>query len=418
MNTDKHLKKALNLFIEEIKKEEYFLHIYSDRPSLSFFKKNILKIVKDIYAGRFTCKQITDIAQKHFKTGLNYAEFLESLDKIKCYLNRVLLQEGLLDYKSYTRNTENFKKAKNCASLGYLKSYIEQDRIILKLILKKEKESELLDKYILHHISWIISIINDVEKLHSKKSVQTLYKVCELSKFLNRPEIKKSLSKKDLNLISDIHKQVHIDAEEIYYNLFKRDYSKLLSTYISFIKNSLAMLNFLAVLVIQESSTEIRIDPLTGLLNRRTMNEILSHNFKIARLAEEPFTIAMLDIDNFKNINDKYGHIVGDCVLKKLAKIIKQHLRKSDFVFRYGGEEFLILLPSTKLEDAYRVLENIRKIIEKTYFYCDDKNIKITVSIGLVSVIPDESYTITDIIKKADEKLYKAKREGKNRVIY
>jgi diguanylate cyclase (GGDEF)-like protein len=154
-------------------------------------------------------------------------------------------------------------------------------------------------------------------------------------------------------------------------------------------------------------------DQLTDLYNRHKMNkEIREHYYNFKRYGR-PFSLLMVDIDKFKNINDTYGHMVGDEVLKKLAKILVKNIRKTDIASRWGGEEFLILLSETNLEQAIEVAEKIRKTIEKESF---PKDIRITVSIGVDSVENHEH--IKDLLILVDEKLYKAKESGRNRVEY
>jgi diguanylate cyclase (GGDEF)-like protein len=123
----------------------------------------------------------------------------------------------------------------------------------------------------------------------------------------------------------------------------------------------------------------------------------------------------MADLDYFKKINDTFGHLAGDEALKHFVNIIKRNLRKSDYVFRIGGEEFLILLPNTELKDAAEIVERIRKDLEESPLYYDGKEIKLTASFGLAEV--DKNKYISEIIKEADEKLYKAKELGRNRVV-
>jgi diguanylate cyclase (GGDEF)-like protein len=154
-------------------------------------------------------------------------------------------------------------------------------------------------------------------------------------------------------------------------------------------------------------------DQLTDLYNRHKMNEeIRKHYYNFKRYGR-PFSLLMVDIDKFKKINDTYGHMVGDEVLKKLAKILVKNIRKTDIASRWVGEEFLILLSETDLEQAIEVAEKIRKTIEKESF---PKDIRITVSIGVDSVENHEH--IKDLLILVDEKLYKAKESGRNRVEY
>ncbi len=157
--------------------------------------------------------------------------------------------------------------------------------------------------------------------------------------------------------------------------------------------------------------TESLTDPLTGILNRRAILEELSQRMNHHLYDFEHLSILMLDIDLFKKINDNYGHIVGDKVLIKVSEIISQLIRGFDTVGRYGGEEFLVILPNTNSENAYKAAERIRKKIEETEF--DDIE-HLTVSIGFTSYA-DES--IESLINKADQNLYEAKRTGKNKVV-
>ena len=124
----------------------------------------------------------------------------------------------------------------------------------------------------------------------------------------------------------------------------------------------------------------------------------------------------MLDIDLFKNINDNYGHVAGDTVIKAVAKECKERLRPSDIIGRYGGEEFLFLLPSTNIESASIVADNIRQIIEKMKVPFNNEVIKLTVSIGVSSYFGFGDAELKDLIHNADIALYKAKNNGRNRV--
>jgi len=146
-----------------------------------------------------------------------------------------------------------------------------------------------------------------------------------------------------------------------------------------------------------------QLDKLTGVYNRN----FLENNFEEIFNLYEHKSIAMLDIDHFKKINDTYGHQIGDEILKYFASIIKNNIRKTDMVIRYGGEEFIVFLPDSYKEEALIVLHKIKKIL-KPY-----KEINFTFSVG----IADEGETLAEMLKLADERLYKAKKAGRDRVI-
>jgi diguanylate cyclase (GGDEF)-like protein len=159
-----------------------------------------------------------------------------------------------------------------------------------------------------------------------------------------------------------------------------------------------------------------RTDGLTGLLNHRTFMEKLSDEYKRLDRDPRPFSILLMDIDKFKNVNDKYGHPVGDIAIKTVAKVLKETARGSDFVARYGGEEFAVGMVDTDSRGAEQMGERIRKILEKTLVTSVfDGELRVTVSIG-VSSFPQDTKNWADLVTMADDALYQAKRSGRNRI--
>ncbi|GAB6074945.1 oxygen-binding di-iron domain-containing protein [Nautilia lithotrophica] len=157
-------------------------------------------------------------------------------------------------------------------------------------------------------------------------------------------------------------------------------------------------------------------DPLTKLYNREYMKEFLTQKIEEAKRYKFPLSVAMIDIDFFKKINDTYGHLIGDCALKELAELLKSNFRGSDIVSRYGGEEIFIIMPFTDSNNACKKLENFRKLVEEHNF-CDKKNIKFTISAGVCEYSVDNDENVEDLILKADRKVYFAKKQGRNKVI-
>ncbi|EGT3614629.1 GGDEF domain-containing protein [Clostridium perfringens] len=158
-------------------------------------------------------------------------------------------------------------------------------------------------------------------------------------------------------------------------------------------------------------------DYLTGVYNRRYINQRLSKELKINLNSDIHTTVMMIDIDFFKSINDTYGHLVGDNILREFANILSKNVRvSSDWVGRYGGEEFIIVLNNADKEIGVNVAEKLRKIVENKEFIYDEAIIKITASFGVYEVLKGES--ISDIIKNADNKLYAAKALGRNKVVF
>lgn len=174
-------------------------------------------------------------------------------------------------------------------------------------------------------------------------------------------------------------------------------------------------------LIIRDITDEVRLyttDPLTSLYNRRFLNEVIHKELELCKRYQRRLSLAIIDIDDFKKINDTYGHVAGDVVLKEIAKTMLKNIRDSDVVSRYGGEEFVILMPEIDRNIAANAANRLReKISMQNILLFDGSSISVTVSIGIASY-PDDADSSVDLLIAADDRLYKAKREGKNRIVY
>jgi diguanylate cyclase len=159
----------------------------------------------------------------------------------------------------------------------------------------------------------------------------------------------------------------------------------------------------------------VREDQLTGALNRRGLDDALAREAARAERADTPLCIALLDIDNFKRINDTYGHQVGDIVLVHLVAIIKETIRTNDLIGRYGGEEFLLLLPDSRLEEAVAVMNRLQREFARKPIVWGNKKLLVTFSAGVAAREAGEGESA--LLSRADKALYDAKHSGKDRVI-
>jgi diguanylate cyclase (GGDEF)-like protein len=155
-------------------------------------------------------------------------------------------------------------------------------------------------------------------------------------------------------------------------------------------------------------------DPLTDTGNRVAMTQTLQREVDMARRNLQPLSVLMVDIDHFKQINDQHGHSVGDEALKAVANALKDSLRNVDMVFRYGGEEFLVLLSNTSREAASMVGERLRMAVMGIQYLVENRAIDLSVSLGCASLLPGES--MESLLRRADSALYVSKREGRNRL--
>lgn len=169
-------------------------------------------------------------------------------------------------------------------------------------------------------------------------------------------------------------------------------------------------------ILFSQMETHSRVDGLTGLLRRQPFMDRLNEELKKAKAFQTPFCVIMADIDHFKLVNDSHGHAAGDIVLGRVGQHLKEAFYETDVAGRYGGEEFIVLLPRAQMDGVLRKAEALRKRIEADTITCGFAKLKITVSIG-VARYPEQGVTGEDVIAAADRALYQAKETGRNRVI-
>lgn len=186
--------------------------------------------------------------------------------------------------------------------------------------------------------------------------------------------------------------------------------------YFKNIKGHLKNPKFIEITEYSQTLERIFIDPLTGLFNRRYLQKFLDSEIKRSRRYKLTFSILMLDIDDFKTCNDRYGHVTGDKVLKDMACILNKESRGEDVAIRYGGEEFIINMPQTNKEGARIMAERLRKKVEERAFISEENTvIRLTIS-GGISTYPVDSENRENLIALSDRALYMAKALGKNRI--
>jgi diguanylate cyclase (GGDEF)-like protein len=232
---------------------------------------------------------------------------------------------------------------------------------------------------------------------------------CEFTQLLRNDLTNLVNNKNIIKEIEFLHEKFHFIAQKILKN--KDNFTKILL--LRDLEDISLRLIYLLSKIYTENLSQIAIyDTLTQVYNRALLDSILYKSVKYAKRYKLPISIIMLDIDNFKGINDTYGHLEGDRVLKTVASIIKSSIRESDYIFRYGGEEFLMLLPNTDINGAIVVGEKIRRNIENFNFGLDRK---VTISCGIKQIENFDNPYLD--IEQADKYLYIAKKSGKNRCI-
>lgn len=327
------------------------------------------------------------------------------------------------DFENIADINRYFTGHEDRISVLYLQKFLKQ--LTLKNELRLSHISIMPDKkFMIHyesHIRWILNLISYIQHNEFNDSYPELdSNLCEFGLWMRGASTSYLLSTSHFQVIEKLHINLHdLAANVISYcqNKIFRPATLIhlmqrIDYYSLEIGNEIAFLN-----EIEESSK----DPLTHLLTRRLFDKIMMNKLDISKATGREFSLMMCDLDHFKNVNDTYGHAVGDIVLKNFATILEQTLRKSDYIFRFGGEEFMILLPTTDKEEALLIGQKICDITAAEEVMVEGRALRYTVSIGVISVLIDNTVpilqnTIDRFVIQVDEKLYLAKERGRNRV--
>lgn len=283
--------------------------------------------------------------------------------------------------------------------------------------------SDLIDKEIIGHyeahLIWLTELAKCVRD-NSTDSFPELDDVaCNFGKWLKEDAKKLISNNSKYKAIIKLHSNLHLFGKKIYQQIGKNNHH-LMITYLE--KCELISLSIGTELALIDNiliNKRVTKDALTGALNRHSLKSIFESQYELAQATNNPFVLAMCDLDFFKNINDTYGHIAGDYILKLFVDTIKEHLRNSDIIIRYGGEEFIIMLPAINKEKAFSVLEKIRISFANKVLAYKDFIINTTVSMGMMEINTNDYYQPTfldDYINIVDQKLYLAKKNGRNRI--
>ncbi len=412
---DRFVKKAIEIVFNTYLNDDFTYQFFKDFP-IKDVEKSLHSSFTELTNGRKANakRELFKLGNFFYENNIPFTFMFDVISKVKLFI----FKSGKNTCRENADELDElFSFVENSFSYGYLIPLMKQDKDWIRDELRALKKSDsLLKVYIKDHLIWLNKLIEDVRKLRKNPSVELNPYRCNFGHKLTSGVFDAILTGEYKRLIDKIHKDIHLSGRQIYFFLEKRMFKNLLIEYINNIKNVGRLLSTISLNFAITSESQSKIDPLTGLLNRRSMEMMLINQLSIAKIANTTFSIAIIDIDDFKKINDTFGHLVGDCVLRNVAHIIKESLRKSDFVFRYGGEEFVVLLPFTELEDAKRVMEKVRINIKKFTHKCEKIELKTTVSIG-VAEYEDGINSINELLEIADKKLYIAKKTGKNKVV-
>lgn len=318
-----------------------------------------------------------------------------------------------------------YLKLEDIIAQNYLENYIQE--LLSKNNRRIANLSDIYEKNIVQyykaHLKWLSNVAKSIHQNSNEDFPQVDHSLCSFGKWLSTDGKAIIQNNSKYNEIFKQHKNLHLIAKKIKAFLSKKDFEyHIILTYLEKCEMiSLSLGTELALIDNTLINSQASKDPLTGALNRQRLGQLYSSQLEISFATSQPFVIAICDLDHFKKINDTYGHLAGDAMLKAFVKVAASELRTSDLIIRYGGEEFIFILGAVKKEIALEILEKVRKSFEKFILNFDNQAIQTTVSMGMMEIDAEDTNldfsSIEDAIEIIDKKLYKAKQTGRNKII-
>ncbi|WP_455757189.1 diguanylate cyclase [Sulfurimonas sp.] len=420
-----------------------------------YFKDNnefLLDEFIDKYTSHFNTEEDeTSVLTTHYKNIFNtlaapfelndILEIFENLAKHETFLEQpyVIMINEIYGLKSMLINrmtTSEFNKDTNSSIFEFLSLFKNINNKVAEIYLHKyitklltvnniriNSISDLIDRNIIKHyeshLIWLTSLARSIEDKNIDNYPELDDKKCDFGKWLHGDAKHVVQNNSKLKAIDSLHHNLHLFGQKIQKHLKKNEYH-ILITYLEKCEFlSLSIGTEIALVDNILMNKKVTKDHLTGALNRNGLESVFESQYELSLATNNSFVLAMCDLDYFKGVNDTYGHIAGDKMLKLFVDTAKKHIRNSDVIIRYGGEEFVIMLPAINKEKGCDVLEKIRLEFEKSFLLFEGREIRTTVSIGIIEVKPENYYKqifVNEYINIADQKLYLAKKGGRNRV--
>jgi len=364
------------------------------------------------------------LIEENIKNEIPYIVLINELSFLKSKLIHIFLE--LEKTKAVLLLCRRFDRLENKIAESYLCHYIQtlQKNINLRLL----SLADLVEQEIIHHYELHVKWLYNLSEAIKMRDFQLIPEIdptqCEFGKWLlGDAKLIITNDSKYTKLIK-LHERLHYLGKKIASHLQHVDENfHVCVTYLE--KADLTSMEIGTELMLIDNKRMIARatkDKLTGVLNRSLLEQLFFHQYEIALATNSSYVFAMCDLDYFKKINDNYGHLTGDAVLKSFADLLKENLRASDIIVRFGGEEFILILPALNYIKGKEVLKKLCTKVKHSPVQYESNEINLTVSIGIIEITPQEQIDHSEydcfsrFLDKADQKLYLAKDNGRNRV--
>ncbi|WP_428737501.1 GGDEF domain-containing protein [Sulfurimonas sp.] len=314
-----------------------------------------------------------------------------------------------------------FHEINNTIAHIYLMQYIE--KLVSVNNRRRNSLSDLVEKNLIKHyeahLIWLSALAEHIKDSSIIEFPELDDTRCKFGEWLHSEAKNIIKNNSKYKAIDQLHQNLHLFASKIFKVLHLNEYHVLISYLEKCELISLSIGTELALLDQISMNQKVAKDSLTDALNRNALESVFESQYELALATNNSFVLAMCDLDHFKEINDTYGHIAGDKVLQMFVKTVKENIRNSDLIIRYGGEEFIIILPAIQEEKGYDVLNKIREAFAQKVIKFEDKEIHSSVSIGMAEINPQKYFKknmINQYLIEVDQELYIAKESGRNKV--
>lgn len=406
------LESLYSVLIDDVIRNSCLSSLFKNKEEMKFCMTTELDILKEyLISSSYNQQHYISLGYTYFQKDISLA----STSEIVNYLQGEFVQR-FCDTQDIQQIVQLYEVSMDFQTQGYF--YASFDDFLNKLHKRVKRYNHTNMQPLFNmHLSWLENIYMEVKKTKSYDAmlVQNTPFTDKLIQYKNRYKEYADEFEQLLILYSRCYKQILI----LHHMLIKENYTRGYELVQTIELITVEMESTLSIINILEIEHENRYDFLTQALSRNLMLPIFEKEMEVVQISGKSLVVAMLDIDNFKAVNDTYGHLCGDEVLKDIVKICKNTLRGTDYIFRYGGEEFVILLNAVNLLRSIEIFELLRKkVADHTVLCKDERKVSVTVSIGVHHIRNPNKNDFLNFIEKADKNLYQAKSKGKNMVFY
>jgi len=417
-----HMEKAFISFYDAMLKDSRLAVFFENNAQiLNLIEMQKKHLISSLTMEETELKNIyVKLGEYHYDIRIPYIDFMKGTEILQEYF-LLHTQEEETDIALMYEIFEYFKVMKGYTAKGYLNKMLEEDQKDIETFFEegRREDSYLPKSIVLEKITWLRELLkiiangNSVDIDNAKLESESV-----LSSWLEEMSF---LSPEKKIFFEDLEKRIVINTQNLFYFLQKEEYLEILPLYsslLSIYKLTLMMNNALTIEYACHIIQDMEVDGLTGLYRKELLEDLVKKEIALSkRDSEHIFSLVYIDLDNFKNINDTFGHYSGDKVIEEVGKKIRENIRASDVGFRIGGDEFAILLKSANVKVAKKVAQKIKADFSaKEFIFNENIVFNVGMSIGINEYKSDMEYVT--FIEGVDQKLYEAKNKGKNQISF